>query len=623
MLFKKWALFFLTCAAYIFSQQKLCFDIENLQALNNIESFVLDELTFSSDLNLDSNEFNYLVELKKGDLVDSTVLKNSCFYLKQKNKFQKICLTITSIDDASNQKKLHFDLYADWTFNCLALSGILTGKDTVLQQYRLEHGDLFDLEKHNHSIDDIKKYFKNKGFLDVKIIQRLDKNESNKSIKVFLHIKKGKRFKITKVDFNFFAEENSIPESLKKKVIDLFEKRLCSSYSTEYLSKIKKSLKKYLIELGYYLTVVELEEFISQTNKEVFLIVKIYLHKKVECFFKGNKSFTSQFLLNNLLALGQSTLSLPVVLLEEELCKFYKSKGFWDASIESQITSDGYYFYINEGDRVNISTIEFVGDLFFKENILAKFFTKVVNRPYFMEEIETAIENLTNFYFKHGFLNCHISMQQTPFNNKNYKLIITINADQKHILKSVKVNEWPSLEKTLLFKTNLDCSFDPSNLVEQKKIISNYLSVHGYKVSNIFPIISYQIIDQEKHVFIDWQIEKIQQESKFGKAIIFGSTNYAFNKILREVSFKPNQFWDRNKLYDTFLKLRNINAFDNVRVYPHSEKDPFGRRPVYIKLFPSNKFEFKTRFGFQEVSKNLTFRGRASYKLGASFEVKS
>ena len=73
-------------------KQKICIDvnkvdIDKLEALDDVKPFILGELSYSSNVNFDEKEFEYLVDLKPGDLIDSTILKNCCFYLKQKHNY--------------------------------------------------------------------------------------------------------------------------------------------------------------------------------------------------------------------------------------------------------------------------------------------------------------------------------------------------------------------------------------------------------------------------------------------------------------------------------------------------------------------------------------------------------
>ena len=619
---KKWFIS-LTFSFLILANKKLCFEIDRLEVLDNLKPFVLDQLSFSSNIGFDSKEFKYLVDLKEDSYISPQVLKNSCFYLKQKNKFKNVCLTISNSQKSPLHKHLHFDLYACWTFNNLTVLGILIGKDAISQMYRLEHGDPFDAEKHKHSVSDLKNYFRDNGYFKVKIKEAFESDPQTRSVNINLKIKKDHKFYVDACCFEF-VDDDIVLDKFKSTLELIYKKRFCKSYSKEHLHKTKKKLKKYLIQNGYSLSEIEVDEYINYKKNSVSLVVKIYLNKKVECFFRGNRTFSSKLLVENFISLSHSSFNLPLILLEEELIKFYRTRGFWNIQVSSEETNCGYIFSIIEGVRANIRKIYITGNESYGTDILTFYFKKAIDKGYSESYIQAAIEKLRQFYFKQGFLDFQCSAQIEPIENKEYfKLHVNIQEGPKFILRSIKIDGNRRLEKAVLFRSRLNSPFSTEVLTIQKKFINDYLLFHGLKAAIVSPIITYSKEGNKQFVDASWTITKIEQLDVFGKAIIFGSTNYSFNKILRELSFKSGDTWDREELNESFLRVRRLNAFDSVRVYSHPEKDPLGNRPVYIKLYPSNKYEIKTRLGFQQVSKNLTFRGRGTYKVGASFEIKS
>ena len=243
MHFKKWTAFLIFFALPLLCQ-RLCFEIDKLEVLDAVQPFALDKLTCSSNINFDKKEFNYLVGLNSDEYITNTLLQDSCFYLKQKNKFKKICVTISGSSKSPIHKNLHFDLYGHWTFNCLTIQGVLIGKDAISEMYRLEHGDKFDAEKHKHSVSDIKKHFFDNGFFDCRIKDSFESDSKTKSIKVSLSIKKNNRFVIDSCSFLFDDSEGIIDDKIKSKVQEIYAKRFCKLYSKKGIEKNKNQLKR-------------------------------------------------------------------------------------------------------------------------------------------------------------------------------------------------------------------------------------------------------------------------------------------------------------------------------------------------------------------------------------------
>ena len=98
--------------------------------LNFSNPFLLEAITFSSDVYFQEEEFLYLAGLQKG-LIITKYSKNAFYYLKQKNKFDKVCI---SIKDGLIGKILHFNLIGFWTFANVKLTGIWFDKEKLAQK---------------------------------------------------------------------------------------------------------------------------------------------------------------------------------------------------------------------------------------------------------------------------------------------------------------------------------------------------------------------------------------------------------------------------------------------------------------------------------------------------------
>ena len=594
--------------------EKLCFNIENLDCLNQVQPFFLNELSFKSNINFDPKEFKALVDLNEGQLVDSDLLKNSCFYLKQKNKFKKICLNVSDTKSKST-KNLEFELISGWTFNSVSITGILIGKETYQQMYKLEHGDLFDPEKHKHSLQEIKRYLDRLGYMNSSIEQRFEKDSFNRSIKVFLNIKKNKRLWINSVNFIL---PNDDPEGFKKKINDNFAKKLSKKFfSDDLLDKVTESIKKFLALYGYPFSFITFKQT-HETSNKIRLDIEVKTGKKQKIFFSGNRIFSNKRLSEYLDSIGLSSLNLPAIFLKEELIKFYRSYGFFNVNIEVIDKNDFCCFQITEKKKALIKKVEINGSSYFKQARLERCFQGLISKGFSDIELEKGISKVQVLYFEKGFLDFKCSHQLIE-QGKDLNLLLLIHEGPQAIISGVEVDS--NLCKKIHFK--LGMPFLESSLSTQRKEILDLFISKKKSSFDIIPEIEVKEVGLKKEIFIAWKVKEKKSTEKFGKPIIFGSTNYDYSSLIKEVAFENGDSWDRDKLYETFLKLRSINAFETVRIYPGNEKDFFGLRPVFLKFYPANKYEVKTRFGFQQVSKNLTFRGQGTFKLGGSFLVNS
>ncbi|MBU4387266.1 hypothetical protein KJ644_02205, partial [Candidatus Dependentiae bacterium] len=74
---------------------------------NAENTFLLEKLTFDSDVNFSNYEFLYLTKLKQNSFISDLEIKNAKKNLKSKGRFEKI---IIKIDNLNNGKHVHFSL---------------------------------------------------------------------------------------------------------------------------------------------------------------------------------------------------------------------------------------------------------------------------------------------------------------------------------------------------------------------------------------------------------------------------------------------------------------------------------------------------------------------------------
>ncbi|MDR3646190.1 MAG: BamA/TamA family outer membrane protein [Candidatus Babeliales bacterium] len=298
--------------------------------------FLLQEISYKSDTPFEVDEFDYLTGLKNRRITSAIDVKNAIHYLKLKNRFESVKISL-------QDKKLNFDLINLWQIKKVMIHGVSFGKNSYHYKYILEPGDVFDEQKHLHSIEKIKELLHANGYLNAQIIPKLTYNIIDKSIQVDLTIKKEKKFLINATEFIFpdLCEANTFQAKIKK--IFLF-KFLKHKYVEKDLYKNLKKLKTYLLNQNYPFCQVRYNKDINYADSTVKLFLEINLGEKIRLEFNGNKYFYQDQLNNHILSLGYP-IDLPKEALEYELIKYYKIHGFEDAKVD--IIRRDFIFYIN------------------------------------------------------------------------------------------------------------------------------------------------------------------------------------------------------------------------------------------------------------------------------------
>ena len=275
-------------------------------------SFILDGMSFESDVLMSQAEFYYLVDMRDGDIVTADDLKKAASHLFKKNKFETMHIMLVP---TKTGKHMHITLKSFWTFERLKLHGWMLGKERYRRYYLLEPGERFDRAKDKQSLRSITEQFAHEGFFNATIESYYDYHPSTKSVTVHALLNKGDQFYIGKVrldidDNNLLTDYDR--EALNSYVYKNFVKTLHGSrYAKEFLNKETTNLHHHLARKGFLHSEIQLQEQVHKKEKTVDLIFSVSLRHKKEFVFVGNKFFSSKQLRNNLLLFSRSAWLLP------------------------------------------------------------------------------------------------------------------------------------------------------------------------------------------------------------------------------------------------------------------------------------------------------------------------
>ncbi len=596
--------------------------------------FVLDQLTYDSDVYMQRAEFYYLVDLKQDASIAAADVKQAVAYLFKKNKFQKIRIRI---DSTAYGGSLHFTLVGFWTFEKLKISGVLIGKDIYSQYYLMEPGDRFEREKHEHSIKKICDAFKKEGYLQVRVSSRFVYNSATKVITVHLTVRKGKRFVVGDVQLALKTDAEAHDDELqfiKHQIYKKFLKRLAGrAYSKPAIEEQAQEMKRYLAQKGYLHVFITLDELIDGKQRRIKLKWTIDLYQKRLFVFFGNRFFTNNQLLDQILQFGRSASLLPASMLSQEIVRAYHRKGFWDVQVEPREEDERYFFLIKEGKRAVIDRIELCNVHHFSSKLLMRrYFAHLRKRPYFDAELlQQSLDALHACYFKEGFLDASIvSHDFVPTEKEGmYTLVVALDEGVRTYLKEVSIPSLPALQTQGCFATlqkKIDqapekrVSFDTAFLQEQRTWLLDYLHKQGYLQAALKPEINK---DEDNNVSLVWQVDR-GEKVYFGKTIMRGSSQFPFAYVQRELQYNEGELWDQEKIKQSFLCFKACYGFESVQLSPVHDV-PFGiNKPVLLTLHNDDPFELRIRAGLelQNVRRYHTIAGLA-YKIGGTFIMKN
>lgn len=259
------------------------------------EPFFLERLTFESDVYMQTSEFFYLMDIHEGCMVDAATLERGLSYIRRKNKFESIQLTLSSGTDGKN---LHAKLTGFWSFHKLKISGILVGRDAYRRYYQIEPGAPYDDQQHQESLSKIKDAFWQDGFFNGVVEDTLSYDYQTKSVSTKLVLSKESRFVIGSVGLQLHGspvmkgeELDFVRAKLEKQFLHNLSRK---GYSRSMLNEETKQMKHYLLRHGYLHVSIELEESIDHQKEVVDLMFDITLHHKREFVFFWKSFFFEQ-----------------------------------------------------------------------------------------------------------------------------------------------------------------------------------------------------------------------------------------------------------------------------------------------------------------------------------------
>lgn len=590
--------------------------------------FILGQLSYEADISFEREEFLYLVGLESGQHVTKADVHKAYSYLFKKRKFSSINL---HMEEEAGVTHLHFVFESVWTFQKLSIRGVWIDKDLYRRQYLIEPGEPFDEQQHEHSLEKIRQGCRELGYLNCEVESRLYRDEKSKSVHVSIGVHCGKRFTVSRVNLLFQGKDDQYPEEraiLQQKGEKKFLHNLQNiAYSKQKLNRRVKAFKRYLTQQGFLQAKVRLEEVIDYKQRCVDFQVLVDLGQKKEFIFAGNQFFSAPQLVDVILEFGQSAWMLPASILAQELSSAYYAQGYWDVVIDAREENDRCFFLINEGERATIAGVRFKHVAVMDQPYLAKkIFADVVRKKYFDEAVlKKALDKLIDEYVDRGYLDAKILKKKFQLvDGTSHELIITMEEGEQTTIADIAI---PGFEAWLDQGPFARCrassepvALDAAIIDEQRVWLFQQAKLAGI----MKPSVRLTMQREGTQAHVQWKVKEETALAPFGKAVVVGSTPFPFAYVLRELQFKEGQDWEQQKIKKSLLRLKALDVFDRVHIYPAPGNLIEAERPVLVQLDTDDPFELRLRGGLtaQQIAREFAFAGM-TYRVGGIFLVKN
>lgn len=308
----------------------------------------------------------------------------------------------------------------------------------------------------------------------------------------------------------------------------------------------------------------------------------------------------------------------------DKILEFYRDKGFTEASVDYSVDRDPetgqgvVTFIVNEGQKLKIDDIEFIGNTAFSARKLRGqmetrkhwFLSWLTGSGRFDEaKFQEDLERLRTLYLNAGYLDVSIPESNVSLDYPSpKKIVITIRVDEGRQYRVGDIRfEGNTIFPTPVLFASLDLLpgdvFSPEVLDKDVERLTNIYGSRGYLDTSVRP---------ERRANIETGnidlIYRIQESDKFDveSIIIEGNTKTKSTVIIRELALSPGRTFNLVYMKNSEAILRNTRFFEEVQLSPEATNIP-GRRNLKIRLKEGRTGNFQFGAGFSSIEDAVVF----------------
>lgn len=336
---------------------------------------------------------------------------------------------------------------------------------------------------------------------------------------------------------------------------------------------------KNIYKMGYF-DDVKVESNQQDKGVElVFIVVEKPSVKRVK--IKGNHVYEAKEITE---VMKTSTGSiLNIFKLDADVSRIkalYTEKNYHNCSIVYKITplannQADVEFLVDEGEKLRIETIEFVGNHSFAAKKIKKemktkkkgfFFWLTSSGDLDKNELDQDVFRIESFYKDQGFVDARVSDPEVEFGKKSILVRFKIDEGIQYKIGTIDfkgdlIVPVETLKSTIKSKT--------SDLYSRKGLRSDVLAVtdifadKGFANADIAPLIDRDM--DKKLVNVTFNMAK-GSPVYFERIIISGNTKTRDKVIRRQIKVYEQELYSTSKLQESVKNLRRIDYFENVEL---------------------------------------------------------
>jgi len=310
----------------------------------------------------------------------------------------------------------------------------------------------------------------------------------------------------------------------------------------------------------------------------------------------------------------------------DNILSLYKSKGFYNTEVTTELTYPkpervNVGFVIEEGNKVFVKEIRFVGNESFKDSKLDKVMgTKekgllswltdsgVLKR----EILEQDAARIAGFYHNHGYIEAMVGKPEVTQEGKWLYITIEISEGNRYRVGNIElsgdlIGEKEELLSLLKIK---DEEYLSRNILRQDILrLNDHYAENGFAFAEATPTVD---TDKEKNL-VDINIHINKGDLVYiNRIVIQGNTRTRDKVIRRELLNREQDIFDSKALRESHQQLQRLDYFDDVSITPEPTSDKT-KMDLIVGVKEKPTGAFSVGGGYSSVD-NLMFMAEISQK---------
>lgn len=335
-----------------------------------------------------------------------------------------------------------------------------------------------------------------------------------------------------------------------------------------------------IIAMGYFKD-VQVDEKDEVNGKGITFIVeeKPYITKIA---FEGNKKYKEDELIEEIGIKKFAVLNLSDVKESiNTLKEFYKKKGYYNATITDRVdelpnNESSLTYVIDEGEKVHITKLEFLGNEVYSDKKLKKLiktnkkgmFSFITNSGVLEQnKLDYDVYQLTNFYHNEGYIQAQIGDPEVTYDKEEgLTVAFTIDESNRYKVGDVHiVGDLIKAEEELLEKINLNKQeyISRQTIYDDIEVLKNIYADEGYAYADVNRIMQ----DDENTLEINttYTITK-KKKVRIERIDIKGNTNTRDKVIRRGLKLIEGDYFSSSKLEKSKTNLTRLEYLEDPEI---------------------------------------------------------